>query len=81
MNQESVFDELGKEMGRVNSDLTFEFGPVPVTCLLLGHCTRLYSVPVSRLTGLAFMDSFRLPEMRCGAGSGSGFNTRLFDNL
>jgi len=27
-HQEAVFDELGKEMSRVNSDLTFEFGPI-----------------------------------------------------
>ena len=27
-NQEAVFDELAVEMRRVNSDLTFEFGPV-----------------------------------------------------
>jgi hypothetical protein len=27
-NQEAIFDELGSEMGHVNSDLTFEFGPV-----------------------------------------------------
>ena len=27
-NQEAIFDELGKQMSRVNSDLTFEFGPV-----------------------------------------------------
>ena len=27
-DQEAIFDELGAEMHRVNSDLTFEFGPV-----------------------------------------------------
>jgi len=27
-NQEAIFDELGARMGRVNSDLAFEFGPV-----------------------------------------------------
>lgn len=27
-NQEAIFDELGAEMQRVNSNLTFEFGPV-----------------------------------------------------
>lgn len=27
-DQEAIFDELGREMGRVNAGLTFEFGPV-----------------------------------------------------
>lgn len=27
-DREAVFDELGRQMGRVNGDLTFEFGPV-----------------------------------------------------
>jgi hypothetical protein len=27
-NQEAIFDELNRQLNKVNSDLTFEFGPI-----------------------------------------------------